>query len=70
MILAVSFLSLLRMNNIYGYRFWLPFIGAFVFVISDTMDAFNTLKANIKWREIMVMATYITAQLLIVLGFI
>ena len=67
---AMSFLGLMRMNNIYGYSFWMPFLGSFMFIFSDTMIAFNIFKANIKWREIMVMVTYIAAQLMIVLGFI
>lgn len=69
-ILTMSFISLMRMNNIYGSHFWLPYLGSIVFIISDTMVAFNTFKKNTIWREIMVMVTYITAQLMIVLGFI
>ncbi len=67
---VMSFLSLLRMNNIVGFKFWMPFLGSSVFIISDTMIAFNLFKVNVKWREIMVMVTYIAAQLMIVLGFI
>lgn len=71
-IIAMSFSSLLRVWNTNGYQFWLPFIGSILFIISDSILAFNNFKPEERARvsDIYIMTTYIAAQLLIVLGFI
>ena len=66
-ILIMSFSSLLRICSINNYQFWMPFLGALLFISSDTMLAFNQFRG--KGREEYIMITYIAAQLLIVLGF-
>lgn len=69
-ILTMSFSSFMRIWNVSIYNFWLPFIGSLLFISSDSMLAFNIFKRNIRWREVLVMITYIAAQFLIVAGFI
>lgn len=68
-IVTMSFSSLLRIWTIRGYHFWLPFLGSILFITSDTILAFNEFKARIHNGDVYIMLTYITAQLLIVLGF-
>lgn len=69
-IMAMSFSSLTRIWSTSSYHFWLPFIGSILFIASDTLLAFNEFKTNVVSRDVYIMLTYITAQLLIVLGFI
>ncbi len=69
-LILMSFSSLLRIYTVHGYQFWLPFIGSMLFVISDTVLAFNAFKSKTTCKEIVVMLTYTMAQLLIIAGFI
>lgn len=69
-ILAMSFSSLLRIRSITSYQFWMPFIGSILFIISDSILAMNEFKKNKKNKGAYVMLTYVTAQLLIVAGFV
>jgi uncharacterized membrane protein YhhN len=69
-LIFMSFSSVLRIYTVHGYQFWFPLIGSILFVISDTVLAFNEFKSRTIFREIIVMFTYIMAQLLIVIGFI
>lgn len=69
-ITSMSFFSLMRINSSYGYRFWLPFLGSVLFILSDSMLAYNKFIKKNKEREIFVMITYILAQTLIMLGYI
>lgn len=69
-LIFMSFSSFLRIYTVHGYQFWFPFLGSILFVISDTVLAFNQLKSKTICREIIVMLTYTMAQLLIVTGFI
>lgn len=69
-LIFMSFSSFLRIYSIHGYQFWFPLIGSILFVMSDTVLAFNEFKSTTAFREIIVMLTYIMAQLLIVIGFI
>lgn len=68
-ILVMSFSSLIRVWNTDSYCFWLPFIGSLLFISSDSMLSFNIFNSTHRWREVLVMITYIAAQFLIVLGF-
>lgn len=43
-------------------------IGAFIFVISDSILAFDKFYAPIQYSSLLIMATYITAQYFIVMG--
>lgn len=69
-ILAMSFVSLLSILSTNDLKFLLPFLGSILFICSDTMLSFNKFKEKVHKREVYVMLTYISAQLLIVLGFI
>lgn len=69
-LISMSFSSFVRINTVHGYQFWFPFIGSILFVISDTVLAFNEFKSKTICKEIIVMLTYTMAQLLIIIGFI
>jgi uncharacterized membrane protein YhhN len=69
-ILTMSFTSFIRINNFNNYKMLLPFIGSILFVISDTLLAFNIFKGDSKRREVYVMLTYILGQTFIILGFL
>lgn len=69
-LIFMSFSSFLRIYTVHGYQFWFPFIGSILFVISDTVLAFNEFKSKTICKEIIVMLTYTMAQFLIIIGFI
>jgi uncharacterized membrane protein YhhN len=48
--------------------FWQVFIGAFIFMISDAMIALNMFYKPFPESGVLVMGTYMIAQLLLVLG--
>jgi len=68
-IIGMSYSSLLRFWTIRGLLFWSPFIGSLFFVASDTLLAIRNFKYGQKKGWVLVMATYILGQLLIMLGF-
>jgi uncharacterized membrane protein YhhN len=61
-------LNRFRKVNIISFR--LVFIGALLFVISDSAIAVNKFSHPIRTSTLIIMSTYITAQFLITLGFI
>lgn len=70
-LLGMSFSALLRCTAVSGLRFWLTFLGSLFFVVSDTILAFQVFrKTSGKNSSVVVMATYLLAQLMITTGFI
>lgn len=69
-IMLMSFICLTRVCSIKGYAFWLPYIGSLLFLMSDSILAFDNFKTRIRNGNVYVMTTYILAQFFIVLGFI
>jgi uncharacterized membrane protein YhhN len=67
-ILSLSFICASRCFSFSGTAFWFPLIGSILFVISDTILAFNTFRKPVRYGGVYIMSTYIAAQLLIVLG--
>ena len=67
-ILIASFLSILRFNSVSGYSFWIVLIGTLLFILSDSILAFNRFKKRSPYGSVCLMAAYGAAQLLIVLG--
>jgi len=45
-------------------------IGALVFIISDTINAFNKFAKEIPYERLYTMSTYLLGQFLLVLGFL
>jgi len=68
-ILMVIF-SLNRIENVSMKSFRLVYYGAIIFMISDAVLAINKFLSPIENADIMIMATYILAQFLIVEGII
>ncbi|EGW41911.1 lysoplasmalogenase [Desulfosporosinus sp. OT] len=69
-ILMMSFTSLCCIWNGFTLQFILPFIGSLLFIVSDTVLAYNNFNAPLKNYETLIMGTYIFAQVLIVAGFL
>jgi uncharacterized membrane protein YhhN len=69
-IISMSFASLLRLWTFNGSTAWLPFIGSLLFIVSDSLLSFNTFKSKVHGREVIIMLTYILAQMFIIAGFI
>lgn len=69
-ILAMSFSSLSRVWTFHGLAFWIPLIGSILFVLSDSLLAYDKFAARLKNGDFFVMLTYIMAQAGIVTGFI
>ena len=67
-IMGMSYSSLLRFWAIYGFSFWLPFIGSLFFIVSDTLLAIRNFKYGQRKGWVSVMITYVSAQCLIVFG--
>lgn len=69
-LLAMSCCALLRFQVVSGFAFWLPFAGSVLFVLSDSVLAWNNFRRRLPRGNLIVMATYAPAQLLIMLGFL
>jgi len=69
-ILTMSVFALLRAFSANPLTFWFVFTGSVLFVVSDTILAFEHFKNMSVYNHAAVMATYITAQLLIALGYV
>lgn len=67
-ILTMSFTSLLRVWHFHGAAFWLPFAGSLLFIFSDTLLALPQISVKRFNRNVTVMLTYCSAQLLLVVG--
>ncbi len=67
-ILLAGFLSLLRWGSVTDYSFFMVFAGTLLFIISDSILAYNRFQKITRYGGILVMATYGAAQLLIILG--
>ncbi len=64
----MSLLALARAFTASGAAFWLPFAGSLLFIASDAMLAFQVFHAQRKHGDLRVMAAYLVAQVLLVLG--
>jgi len=69
-ILAMGTVCTAGCFRIQGAVYWMPFAGAVLFIISDTLLAFHQFRKPIKYGMVYIMSTYIAAQLLLVLGII
>lgn len=67
-ILIVSFLSLLRAGSVTDYSFLMVLMGTLLFIISDSILAYNRFQKRSRYGGVWVMATYGAAQLMIILG--
>ena len=65
-IVAMAYVSFLRSPKGSGY--WFAFVGALIFILSDTMIAYDQFIQPLSVRGLPVMATYGTAQYLITVG--
>lgn len=68
--LFMSFSCLQRVFVMENFSFVVSLIGSILFIISDTILAYNNFKAKIKDAGLYIMLTYIIGQFLIVLGFV
>ena len=50
--------------------FWLVMVGALIFMLSDTLLAFNRFHEPLPQSDLLIMSTYIVAQALIVMGLV
>jgi len=69
-ILIMSFASFTRIWALKGLSFWLPFVGSFFFIVSDSLLAFRNFKVKLSRGWVSIMITYVFAQSLIVFGFL
>ena len=67
-ILLMALSSLTRKNSVPEISFRLVFLGALLFVVSDSLIAVSKFLLPIPFSGLMIMATYIPAQFLIVWG--
>ncbi|MBV6642209.1 MAG: lysoplasmalogenase [Cyclobacteriaceae bacterium] len=67
-ILIMAFMASIRKGVTSTLSFYLVFGGAILFVISDSLIAFDKFYNPIVHSDVMIMTTYIAAQLLIVRG--
>lgn len=67
-IMVMSFISLLMMLQSFTINTVLIFLGSIIFIISDSVLAFDTFKEKYAYSGVIIMSTYITAQFLIIVG--
>jgi uncharacterized membrane protein YhhN len=60
--------SLLRKNAVSDSGFWMVFLGALLFMVSDSCIAFNKFVSPLPHAGVLIMATYGVAQYMITLG--
>lgn len=68
-ILIVGYLCFLNMINNSNINNIIQFVGAIIFIVSDTILAFDSFKRPLRLANVWIMATYITAQLFLFVGF-
>lgn len=67
-ILLAGFFSLLRWGSVTDYSFFMVFAGTLLFIMSDSILAYNRFQKRTRHGGIWVMSTYCAALLLIILG--
>ena len=67
-ILAMAFMALARKGVTSGRSYRLTFIGAILFVFSDSILAINKFGPEVPLSGLIIMATYMTSQFLILKG--
>lgn len=66
----MALMALNRKNLVTATSFYLVFIGALLFMISDSTIAINVFYKAQPWHRVFIMSTYIIAQGLIVYGWV
>lgn len=69
-ILSMALAALLRVSTASGLPFWLPLLGALLFIVSDALLAYQQFRGPITNGRTLVAVTYLGAQALIVLGYL
>lgn len=69
-IMGMGLTALNRKGNVSNSSFWMVFIGALLFVLSDSMIAINKFYEPIAYAQIWIMITYALSQWMIVKGWI
>lgn len=70
--LDISFMSisaLMYALHIGNWLGWMAFVGSLLFVLSDSVLSFSTFRTRIPGRHLIVMVTYIAAQVMLVTSF-
>ncbi|MFZ1809106.1 MAG: lysoplasmalogenase, partial [Cyclobacteriaceae bacterium] len=67
-IMVMTLQALFRYGYTNAVSFWFVFVGAILFMISDSMIAVNKFLSSFELAGLVIMATYILAQFLIVKG--
>lgn len=67
-IMSMATMARLREGNTAQESYKLAFVGSILFVLSDSILAFNSFSSAIPYAGVFIMLTYCAAQLLLVLG--
>jgi uncharacterized membrane protein YhhN len=62
--------ALSRFGKVNDTSYLMVFLGALLFLISDSLIAFNKFKQAFPYSEILIMGTYLAGQFMIILGII
>lgn len=67
----MTFISAMALTAIFAVRkSFLPVVGAFFFMASDSLIAWNMFKAPIPFSSLLIMSTYYIAQVVLLLGIV
>jgi uncharacterized membrane protein YhhN len=71
-VLIRSYAALTRAGSFRGFAYWLPLTGSLLFIVSDTIIAFNVFAfgGQMRYGDFSAVLSYIPAQVLLVLGFL
>ena len=67
-LLLMSYASFLRVWNVSRFQFAMTYAGSILFIISDSLIAVRNFKRKFRGIGRLIVFTYITAQLMIVIG--
>ncbi len=70
-VVALSLMGILagfRFRRTYPRSFWLIFLGALLFICSDSILAYNRFRFPVPWADLWIMITYGAAQFMIAAG--
>lgn len=71
-VLLRGYAALTRVGSFKGFAYWFPLTGSLLFILSDTIIAFDVFafRGQMRYGDFFAVLSYVPAQVLLVLGFL